>query len=31
MTDYILEREQEIAQFTEEGMMAEGLDFGDLQ
>jgi len=31
MTDYILEREQEIAQFMEEGMMAEGLDFGDLQ
>ena len=31
MTNYILEREEEIAHFTEEGMMAEGLDFGDLQ
>ena len=31
MMNYILEREEEIAHFTEEGMMAEGLDFGDLQ
>jgi len=31
MMNYILEREEEIAHFTEEGMMAKGLDFGDLQ
>jgi len=31
MTNYILECEEEIAHFTDKGMTAEGLDFGDLQ
>ena len=31
MTSYILKCEEEIAHFMDEAMMAEGLDFGNLQ
>jgi len=31
MTNYILEHEEEITHFTDEGMMAKDLDFSDLQ